>query len=76
MKTIARREITAIVNAGTNVIDQGEAIRFMKVANDAEETARRMTKTPVSVGVRKGVPMKAVNECGRICFKATWSRVR
>ena len=54
--TIARRESTAMVNVVRNIIDHGEAIRFTKVANDAEETASRTTKTHVSIGARNGVP--------------------
>ena len=75
-KTIASRENTAIVNVATNIIDQGEAIRFTKVANDAEETARRITKTAVRVGARNGVPIKVVNERARKCPRVTWFRMR
>ena len=74
--TIATRVSTAIINVERNIIDHGEAIRFTKVANDAEETASRTTKTHVSVGARNGVPIKAVNERTRKCPETTWFRVR
>jgi hypothetical protein len=68
-RIIAKRESTAIVNVERNIIDHGEASRFTEVANDAEETARRTTKTPVSAGARKGVPIKAANDPARISFE-------
>jgi len=75
-KTIASRESTPIVNVERNIIDHGEAIRFTKDANDAEETASRATKTQVSVGAWNGVPIKVVNERNRKCPEANWFRAR
>jgi len=49
------KDSAARINVGKNIADHGEAIRFMVVASDDEETASRSTKMPVRVG------------CGRVC---------
>jgi len=70
-KTIARKDRKAIVRVEKNMVDHGVAIKFTEVANDAEDRVRRITKTPVRIGARKGAPINAANDRGPTDPKAS-----